>query len=165
MRIARRKAVAGCSRCPAEGWQSISSHAASSDIGSGRAHPLQPPRTPHTGPRRPRGLRQPRTYHPTSAQTDTQTDTRPWSAPLTYLQSRFLLEMPSDRPPPVRGELQPYRPGIAGTRPAPRQRSGHGAAPCRAPLGSPRLGPAGAAAARGARLAHPASLGIHQESG
>lgn len=96
---------------------------------------------------------------------DRHTDTRPWSAPLTYLQSRFLLEMPSDRPPPVRGELQPYRPGIAGTRPAPRQRSGHGAAPCRAPLGSPRLGPAGAAAARGARLAHPASLGTHQESG
>lgn len=148
MRIARRKAVTGCSRCPAGQKSSSSSHPAPSNFRAtaGRS-PRQPLRTPHTWPRRGRlrGLRQARRVSPggpTSDQTDTQTDTRPWSAPLTYLQSRFLLEMPSDRPPPVRGELQPYRPGIAGTRPAPRQRSGawSGSVPGSARLPSARPG-------------------------
>lgn len=133
LRIARRKAGAGCSRCPAEGRQSSSpSHPASSNFRApGGRSPRQPLRAPHTWFRR---ARRPRVSanrgehlpagSPTSARTHAQTGTRPRSAPLTYLQSRFLLEMPSDRPPPVRGELQPYRPGIAGTRPAPRQRSG-----------------------------------------
>lgn len=119
--------------------------------------PQQPPRTPRAWPRRgrsppalrppPRGVSAGRRGHlpaPHPQRLDRHTDTRPWSAPLTYLQPRFLLETPSDRPPPVGGELQPHRPGIAGTRPAPRQRPGawSGAALGSAPLGSAGLGQA-----------------------
>lgn len=153
----RRRAGAGCPRHPA-GAAGRAAKAAPPHTGlsatfgrreggspaSGRpAQPLPP------GPAAP-ALRPPRRaspgpLHPNQRldrHTDPQTDTRPWSSPLTYLQPRFLLETPSDRPPPVGGELQPHRPGIAGRGPAPRQRPGawSGAALGSVPLGLAGLG-------------------------